>query len=306
LAVQVLPIIAPAGQLRLVGSTQPPKRHWVPEALHLAPQAPQLFSSVLGSTQAPPQASCPVGQAQVLGELGGCATQVAPVAQAFAHDPQCCTLVVMSTQAPFVPQAPSPVLHWQAPSKQNWSAGHAWPQLPQFAELPVVSTQELPHCVSEPQPLAHWPPEHTMPFAHRVPQAPQFAGSDVVSVQAPEHDVCPVRQPQAPPEHTWPLGHWAPHAPQFAASVCGFVHAPPHAAVPPEHAPGEVAFPEDDAAPVVPPLARAELAAPPPDVAEIEAIDVAWREGSPGGVEQAERIQVPNAASTTAARRTPR
>jgi hypothetical protein len=101
----------PPPQFKLAGFTQPPKRHWVPAAVHLLLQLPQLLLSLLASVQAPLQAIWPVGQAQVLGELGGCGTQVEPVAQALAQEPQCCTFVVMSTQALFAPHGPSPALH---------------------------------------------------------------------------------------------------------------------------------------------------------------------------------------------------
>ena len=119
LAVHVFPTMGPPPQFKLLGFTQPPKRHWVPAAVHLLLQVPQLFSSLLGSTQAPLQGIWPVGQAQVLGELGGCGTQVEPVAHAFAQEPQCWTFVVMSTQALSAPHGPSPELHWQVPPKQN-------------------------------------------------------------------------------------------------------------------------------------------------------------------------------------------
>jgi hypothetical protein len=201
----VFPVIVPPPQFKLLGLTQPPKRHWVPAAVHLVPHAPQLFESVFGSTQAPEHAIWPVGQAQVLGELGGCGTQVAPVAQALVHDPQCCRFVVMSTHWAPVPQGPSPELHWQVPAKQNWSLGQVWPHEPQFAELPVVSTHELPHWVRLPQPLAHLPAEHTMPLAQAVPQPPQFLASEAVSMHVPEQLVCPLRQPQVPALHTCPV-----------------------------------------------------------------------------------------------------
>jgi hypothetical protein len=65
-----------------------------------------------------------------------------------------------------------------------------------LSELPDVSMHELPHKDSEPaHPVAHLPCEHTMPVAHAVAQEPQFFGSEVVSTHAPEHVVCPVRQP---------------------------------------------------------------------------------------------------------------
>jgi len=108
----------------------------------------------------------------------------------------------VSTQAPFVPQAPCPAAHWQVPEKQNWLAGQTLPQAPQLMELPEVSTQEDPHNWSDPaQPLAHLLCEHTKPAAHAVPQAPQFFGSDVVSTQLVEHIVCPARHPQTPALH---------------------------------------------------------------------------------------------------------
>jgi hypothetical protein len=61
------------------------------------------------------------------------------------------------------------------------------PQLPQFAELPDVSTHELPHGVSSPaHPVAHLLCEHTIPDAQELPHAPQFFASEVVSAHAPE------------------------------------------------------------------------------------------------------------------------
>jgi hypothetical protein len=171
--------------------------------------------------------------------------------------------------------------------------------------LPVVSTQELPHCVSVPQPLAQVPAAHTMPLAQAWPHEPQFAASDVVSVQAPEHDVCPVRQPHTPAVQTWPAVHALPQLPQFLASLWRLVQAPLQAVVPPEQPPADDA-PADDVLDLLP-AALAPLEEPfPPDVVAVEPPDVA----SPGvpavcAEQLAVSTQAAQTMSNTATPRTP-
>jgi hypothetical protein len=163
--------------------------------------------------------------------------------------------------------------------------------------LPVVSTQELPHCVSVPQPLAQVPAEHTMPLAQAWPHEPQFAASDVVSVQVPEHDVCPLRQPHTPALHTWPAVQALPQLPQFLASLWRLVHAPLHDVVPPEQPPGEDA-PAEEVLDLLPAalVPLEELAPFPPDVAEVDPLGVA----SPGGpAVWAEQLAVSTQAAQT-------
>jgi hypothetical protein len=171
-----------------------------------------------------------VGQAHAL------ATHEAPLAQVVPHLPQFVRFVVVSTQAPFVPQAPWPAAHWQVPEKQNWLAGQTLPQEPQLIELPVVSTHEDPQSLSEPaHPLAHLLCEHTMPAAQAVPHAPQFFASEVVSTQPVEHIVCPARQPQTPALHACPVRQMPPHLPQLAGSDEVRTQLDPHKVEPEAH-----------------------------------------------------------------------
>jgi hypothetical protein len=150
------------------------------------------------------------------------------------------------------------------------------------------------------------PAEQTIPVAQACPQEPQFAASDVVSVQAPEHDVCPLRQPQAPALQTWPAAQALPQEPQFLASLWRFVHAPPHAVVPPEQPPAEDAPPAEvlDLLPVA--LVPLEELAPfPADELPVEPLDVASPEGPAVPAEQlAVSTQTANTMSDTATLRT--
>jgi hypothetical protein len=61
---------------------------------HGVPQAPQLLKSFCTSTQAPPQRSCPLGQAQLP------PAQLWPPAQEFPHAPQLPALVWVSKHTP--------------------------------------------------------------------------------------------------------------------------------------------------------------------------------------------------------------
>jgi hypothetical protein len=87
--VQLFPVIAPPWQVRLPGSTQAPKRHWV-VPVQAVPHAPQLLWLDVRSTQALSQTVCPWGQEHAL------AAHAAPVGHA-VQLPQCCALAVMST-----------------------------------------------------------------------------------------------------------------------------------------------------------------------------------------------------------------
>jgi hypothetical protein len=145
--VQLYPVIAPLPwQVRLLGSTHAPNRHWVlpVQALLQAPQLPWLD---VGSMHALPQTICPGGQEHWL------LAHVPPVGHAL-QPPQCCALAVMSTHWLPVPHGPSPVGHVHVLIQQDWSLAHALRHVPQFDEFPVVSTHEPPQSVSRAAQLA--------------------------------------------------------------------------------------------------------------------------------------------------------
>jgi hypothetical protein len=170
-------------QLTLLGSMQAPYKQLVlPE--QAVPHAPQFLASAVRSTHLPLHAVWPVGHAQTP------AVHAPPVGQVVPHAPQFVVLARMSTQALFVPQAPSPVGQRQAPIQQLWSTGHALPHVPQLAWLPVRSTQALPHLVKPvAQPEPHLPALQAWPAAQAVPHAPQFAASVLKLRQSLSHRV---------------------------------------------------------------------------------------------------------------------
>jgi hypothetical protein len=177
--VTVLPVQAPAVQ--------------VCPLVHLVPQVPQLFASVLVSTQAPPQAVCPaVPQTQAP------AVQVWPVPQVLPQVPQFFASVLASVQAPLQAVCPA-VLQAQALFVHNNPAPQALPHLPQFWPSVAMFTQLVPHWVS---PVAQVEPqapcEQTCVEVQVVVQLPQCAPSDFVSMHMPLQSVSPSWQTQAP------------------------------------------------------------------------------------------------------------
>jgi hypothetical protein len=96
----------------------------------------------------------------------------------------------------------------QTPPLQVWPAPQAWPHVPQFRPLVLVSTQLEPQRV---WPVAHphCPPAQPWPGAHAWAQAPQFCESVATATQAPEQFMSPIEQllEQADWLHTWPAVH---------------------------------------------------------------------------------------------------
>jgi hypothetical protein len=140
--------------------------------------------------------------------------------------------VVMLVQEPL--QSMLPAGHVQVPPTQLAPEGQAFPHAPQLVLLVFVSTQDVPHCVSDPQPDEHTPALQTCPVAHMCPQVPQLLASEEVGTHAPLHTVVPAGQVHWPPLHDAPIGHALPQSPQFFASDMVSTQAPPQLNKPPE------------------------------------------------------------------------
>jgi hypothetical protein len=156
---------------------------------HVAPpivaHAPQLASSVMGSTQVPLQQICPAAQtgehpshAEESGAAHVPPQQSCPPAHVVPHIPQFVALELVFTQRP--PQQVCP-------------PAHIVPQPPQFSSSLSVSTHvEAQHVSAAP--------------VHARPQAPQLVSSVRVSMQAP-------------PQQSKPVVHAIEQLPQCVRSV---------------------------------------------------------------------------------------
>jgi hypothetical protein len=104
--------------------------HWPPEQvpLHATLHPPQFVLLDCVSTQFPPHAIWPEGQAQLP------PVQVDPTGHAWPHDPQFATLEVVSTHAPaehcIWPVGQPDDEH--APLAQTWVPVQAFPHIPQL------------------------------------------------------------------------------------------------------------------------------------------------------------------------------
>jgi hypothetical protein len=114
------------------------------------------------------------------------------------------------------PQTPAA----QVPALPPSGAPQRFPQLPQCAELVLVSTHIVPHVVV-PEAHTHEPALQLIPSAHTRPQAPQCDESVCVLTHIFEQFVVGAAQMRvhAPLTHDCPAGHGRPHVPQFIASV---------------------------------------------------------------------------------------
>ena len=173
---------------------------------HWVPQAPQLLSSLVVSTQSPLQlvlsgsvSQGPWSSAQLP------ASHIWPVSQAVPHAPQLAMSLWRSTQslsqlvlgAQAAPPAsggaepPSAgVVPLHAPFLQTWPVVQALPQAPQLFLSEVVFTQLLPHWVLG---AGHWPLQvpavQVWPAVHFLEQLPQWLMSVWVSTQVPLQSV---------------------------------------------------------------------------------------------------------------------
>ena len=95
-----------------------------------------------------------------------------------------------------------------APFAQYSPAAHAWPQLPQFAMLVVVSTQPAPpHSIWPAPEQPHDPAVQVAPDGQVVPQPPQLSGSVPITFT---HDPAP--------HIVVPGMHIVPHTPALQTS----------------------------------------------------------------------------------------
>jgi hypothetical protein len=124
----------------------------------------------------------------------------------------------------------------QTPELQTWVEPQAWPQVPQFEPLLLVSTQALLQRVW-PIGQPHWPPLQLRPVEHTMPQVPQFVWLVARSTQDWPHTARPVEQldEQVPWLQTWLPLHTLAHDPQCAASDATSTQAPLHAMRPDLH-----------------------------------------------------------------------
>jgi len=158
-------------------------------APHDFPQLPQLFASLIVSTQTPLQA---VSWMFVQPHLP--LTHVAPCAQTLLHEPQFFESVVGLTQVD--PQRTSPGAQPQVPLAQPRPAAQALPHAPQFFGSALRSMQTAPHSVVPPmQFLPHTPFEQNSSAAQAVPHDPQFLRSLWRLTQPLGQSVSPTPQP---------------------------------------------------------------------------------------------------------------
>jgi hypothetical protein len=116
--------------------------------------------------------------------------------------PQCCTLVVVSTQLwPHCTRLPHDVAH--VPAAHTSPAPHATPQPPQLAASDITSTQLDAHG-DRPLTQLHRAAEQKAPVVQLVPQAPQFPVLVARSTHTPPQLVPPSGQSQLPPVHVMP------------------------------------------------------------------------------------------------------
>jgi hypothetical protein len=108
---------------------------------HTVPQAPQLFGSVVTSTQVSPHALVPAGHEHVF------AAHSLPPVHFVPHPPQLAGSLVVSTHAPVqlvsAPQPVAVVTHW--PELHTSPAPHAVPHAPQLLGSLRVSVHVAPH-----------------------------------------------------------------------------------------------------------------------------------------------------------------
>jgi len=205
-------------------------------APQVVPQSPQLFLSLVRSTQPPPHAARPWLQpAEHVPWL-----QTSPAGQRLPHAPQFCTLVASVSQT--LPPPPPPI---PPPAQDVWPSGHAHvpltqlpprahvvPHFPQSFALVSVSTHAVwpmptEHAVRPAaQPAAHTPFAHCWFAAQRMPQPPQFCALDDVSMHWLLQVVRPPPHAQTPATQFAPAPHTFLHVPQLEGSESVVVQPP--------------------------------------------------------------------------------
>jgi hypothetical protein len=133
-------LVWPTAQL----AAHAPLAHAGVGALQALPQALQFWGSLLRSTQTPPHAVVPVGQAHLPLAHAWVAGQALP------QPPQFCASRVRSAQVPLQNDVPPGQLLWQTPPRHAWPAPQAMPQPPQFVGSLCVSTTPQPGAGASP------------------------------------------------------------------------------------------------------------------------------------------------------------
>lgn len=198
----------------------------------MKPQAPQLFGSLVSSTQPLGQLESPVLHVQAV--TPPFVWHVEPVGQTLPHVLQLKLSVIVFVHTPglfpFLPHTISPVgqLHAAGAPAHVAPLGHALPQAPQSVGLVLRLSQPSGHAVvpvGQPQtPAVHVAPG---PCGHFIPHCEQFAGSVITLVQTLlQMLVMPAGHTHWPFVHVAPWGQTVPHWPQLLLSVCLLVHMP--------------------------------------------------------------------------------
>src|SRR5579872_3197764 len=196
------------------------------------PQAPQLFGSLVVSTQGPPSTHC-----ESEPQVHALVAQAAPEGQTLLQPPQLFGSPVVSMQAPLQrlsePVQPHALLVQVAPE------GHARPQPLQLALSFLVSTQAPLQRRSEPV-QTHAPPAQCVAEGQApASQPPQWLALVDVLTHAPLQSISApasvVGQAHAPLMQLCPVAHLLAHRPQLLGSLFVSTQVPLHIAFVPEH-----------------------------------------------------------------------
>ncbi len=113
-----------------------------------------------------------------------------PKGQAFPHEPQFSSSLVISMHVPL--QKLRPAGHTHFPSMQSFPGEQEFPHAPQFLKSKLVSVQVPLHKV-RPARHEHVPLMHAFPRGQTLPHEPQFSSLTLISVQVPLQNISPGR-----------------------------------------------------------------------------------------------------------------
>lgn len=120
---------------------------------------------------------------------------ISPKGQAFPHEPQFSSSLVISMHVPL--QKLKPAGHMHSPLMQSFPGGQVFPHVPQFLKSKLVSVHVPLHRV-RPARHEHVPLLHAFPRGQTFPHAPQFSTSTLVSTQVPLQSIWPGRHVELP------------------------------------------------------------------------------------------------------------
>jgi hypothetical protein len=154
--------------------------------VHTVPQAPQLFGSLVGSTQAPPHRISPGGHVVALLVLHAPLEQLWPVPQARPQALQLAGSLLRSVHIPvqhaWLPGQFPPAPQVQLPKTQLSPPGQTFPQAPQLLGDSIKST----HMPLQQVFRQHWLPQSWPPPRHAQTPAAQICGPGQTFPQAPQ------------------------------------------------------------------------------------------------------------------------